>query len=302
MGGDKPRGVLRILIGIALILLALVVGLGFAVAGLASAGLARARLSSHRAKCSNNLRQLALGAIQYADDHKFFPHLGPRAQLDNGGSTLPTGNDVSPRVLRSLVWFNYIDNGELFSCPASTDRAQGQVIPSPKTFGWGGSTTTGENPIFVAAPNDRDADALTDLSYGTTIRGLTTNSPSTSAFAADRGRDVDEELVALTGKKQTVRGNHDDGWNVVYIDAHSQWIVSGSPESSQLSSTQPGGGTLAVWDDANNGLPPPYPRRSREEKAGLVIVGAGAILGLTLLAAGVVVIIMPRKKKTPEGA
>jgi hypothetical protein len=301
MGGDKPRGVLRLLIGIALIVLALVVGLGFALAGLTSAALARARLKAARTKCANNLRQIALGAIQYSDDHRFFPHLGPISQLDHGGSTIPTGSDVSPRAMRSFVWLGYLDNAEVFVCPSSNDRAAAPVIPSPKTFGWGGSATTGENPMFVPAPNDRDADALTDLSYGTTIRGLTETASSMSLYAADRGRAVDEDLV-VSGKKQTVRGNHDDGWNVVFVDGHSQWVMGGTRESSQLSSTQgPGAGYLAVWDDANNGLPPPYPngpRESREAKAGLMIMGAGAILGLALLAAGVVVIIMPRKKKT----
>jgi hypothetical protein len=301
MGDEKPRGsVLRLVIGIAMIGLALVVGFGFSFVGLTSAALARARLKAARTKCANNLKQIALGAIQYADDHRFFPHLGPISQLDHGGSTLPTGNDVSPRVVRSLVWFEYLDFVDVFVCPASNDRAEAHVVTRPKTFGWGGSATTGENPLFVPAPADRDADALTGLSYGTTIRGLTVNSMSTSVFAADRGRAVEEDLVE--SPKQTVRGNHEDGWNVVFIDGHTQWVASGSPESSQLSSTQgPGGGYLSVWDDANNGLPPPYPngpRANREAKAGFVIMGVGAILGLALLGAGVVVIVMPRKRKT----
>jgi prepilin-type processing-associated H-X9-DG protein len=303
MAEEKPRGgVLRLVIGIALIALALVVGSGFFVVGLTSAALARARLRAARTKCANNLKQISLGAIQYADDHRFFPHLGPISQLDNGGSTIPTGNDVSPRVVRSLVWFNYLDEAGVFVCPASNDRAAAVGIPSPKTFGWGGSATTGGNPLLVPAPADRDADALTDLSYGTTIRGLTLNAPSTCVFAADRGRRVDEDLIESAEKKQTVHGNHEDGWNVVFVDGHVEWVGSGEPGSSQLSSTQaPGGGHLAVWDDADNGLPPPYPngpRASHEAKAGLVIMGSGAVLGLALLGAGIVVIVMPRKKKT----
>jgi hypothetical protein len=209
-----------------------------------------------RNKCANNLRQIALAAIQYSDDKRFFPHISKPSALDNGGSTLPTGSDVSPRCLRSLVYFSYLDDPAVFCCPESDDqphalseRAKGDL----RRFGWGGEECDGTpmSPIVQPLPNDADADKLKDLSYAWTIKGYTTNSMSASVIAGDRARR------AGAGAKQTIPGNHRDGWNIICLDAHTRWVKSGSDESALLASTAPEGLKLACWDDAAAGGPAP---------------------------------------------
>ena len=38
---------------------------------------AKKQVVARRTACGNNLRALAVAAIQYADDKRFFPHVGP---------------------------------------------------------------------------------------------------------------------------------------------------------------------------------------------------------------------------------
>src|SRR5438552_1328093 len=93
-----------------------VVSLGLVALG---AGLflpARA-LSQDRAKkmrCANNLKQIGMAAHQYADDKRFYPHITTINKLDNDGNTSPAGNQVPPRCLRALSFYNYNDNVEAY--------------------------------------------------------------------------------------------------------------------------------------------------------------------------------------------
>lgn len=207
---------------------------------------------AHKLKCSNNLRQLALGAIQYADDKRFFPHLSKISKLDNEGSTSPTGNEVPGRCIRALVFFSYHDNPESFVCPESDDKAN-TVTDATKTdlrrFGWGGVETDGVNPLFTAAPNDKDADKLTDLSYSWTVAGYNTNARSTSVISGDRARRPG------AGATQKIQGNHRDGWNVCHVDGHTTFLKSGSDEAKLLASTAAEGMKLVCWDDSAAGGP-----------------------------------------------
>ncbi|MEZ0228914.1 MAG: DUF2059 domain-containing protein [Planctomycetota bacterium] len=232
--------------------LAVVTALGALVVGffLPARALSQDRVA--KVKCNNNLKQLALGAIQYADDKRFFPHLGKISALDNEGKTLPTGNDVPGRCLRALIFFNYHDNPECFVCPESDDKAHPMsdaAKSDPKRFGWGGEDVAPQNPIHVAAANDKDADKLKDLSYSWTVRGMTTNTRSDVVMSGDRARRAGD------GAKQTIQGNHRDGWNVVHVDAHTSFVKIGSEESSRLAATGPTGAHLVCWDEGAAGGP-----------------------------------------------
>lgn len=208
-----------------------------------------------RVECANHLKQIALGAMQYADDKRFYPHLGPLTKLDNEGSTKPAGNPVPPRCLRSLMYFNYLDDPQVFVCPSSADKAapmSAEAQKDPRKFLWAGNSAekVSASPIASPAVSDGDADALTDLSYGWTLRGLTTNSVSTSLVAADRARRVGKRT------NQKIEGNHEAGFSVAHLDAHVSWVKAGPKDDLPLSSNNPSGGCLVVWDDANFGDAP----------------------------------------------
>lgn len=70
--------------------------------------LGAARLKADTTRCANNLRQLAIAAVQYSDDKRFYPYVEDD----------PTG----AAAIQLLVKMGYVDNdaeslGELLTCP-----------------------------------------------------------------------------------------------------------------------------------------------------------------------------------------
>jgi hypothetical protein len=227
-------GAKTVLIVLAVIFLLCVAGTGV-LAALMVPALNRAKQKANRTKCSNNLRQLGLASLQYADDKRFFPHVGSLRELDGDVTT----SDV-PRKVRTLVYFYYHDNPEGFICPESYDL----FIPMPpaamndtKLWFWDGGANPGApglSPIVDGAP-DPALDQTLELSYGTTRKPMNSNARSTALLGADRalrdGTDVGNPL----------EGNHPDGWNVLRADCTTTWVSTyGSPTPSMdLTRTTP---------------------------------------------------------------
>ena len=106
--------------------------------------------------------------------------------------------------MKLLVRFNYLTDPNVFVCPSSPDRAP------------------------ALAPERVALTAATDLSYGWTRRGLTTNCQCRHIVAGDKARFVPEEDATHRGN---MRGNHAECMNVVMSDAHTQRIP---PEGDQI--------------------------------------------------------------------
>lgn len=180
---------------------------------------------ANRARCSNYLRQLGLAAIQYADDKRFFPHVGKIKDLDGGYRT-----NVTPRLIRALTFYGYHDDPEGFVCPSSQDEwlpAHEAARADMRRWLWGGKENTDAttSPLLVDGKDPTLAET-SELSYGWTRRGLTSNARSSSQLAADRMKD-----------------NHVEGGNVLQADG----TVGFSPAASYdgpLAATE---GTDAAW-------------------------------------------------------
>ena len=184
---------------------------------------ARARFSGPR--CSNNLRQLGLAAIQYSDDKRFFPHVERQGTLDGGVDT-----NASTKKTRALLFYGYHDDPDAWICPASYD----QSIPTTagRSWFWQGLTnpTIGnQGPIADGAP-DPTLEDTDELSYGWTRKGMNSNVRSTALLAADRAV---QDPAVLSGARPVVNanqpvsgiiGNHATGWNVLRADAMVEWF------------------------------------------------------------------------------
>jgi hypothetical protein len=134
-------------------------------------------------------------------------------------------SDESARAIRLLYSFNYLE-GRPFVCPGSNDVAQGPT------------------------PRDEHLTVATDLSYGYTTRGHTTNVISSWLLFADKARYV-SELTDRPERSGNMAGNHPDCMNAVCQDGHTIRIT---PENDcinthTIANTTWPGGFLGVLPD-----------------------------------------------------
>jgi hypothetical protein len=204
----RRLGLSEALVGIAFFLI-LVGGLAFL--------LLRPRLMGgphNGPKCSNNLRQIAMATIQYADDKRFFPHVAKVKQLDGDADT-----SDAPRSIRALVWYGYYDNPEGLVCSSSNDLyvpiQDNNVRENMRLWLWKGKTGEPTNSPWTGG-NDPSLRNVEELSYTYTRRGYNSGVSSTKILAADRATRV---KGSETSKWPGDVGNHEGGWNVVKADA-----------------------------------------------------------------------------------
>jgi len=203
--------------GFTLIELLVVIAIIGILATLLMPALLKAKEKANQTKCGNNLKQIAMAAIQYSDDKRFFPHKTQISKLDGGFDT-----DIGARVFRALAFYNYDDNPESFICPSSPDQfkpLEGPAKMDIRNFYW--TTGSAPQPALTESPlynstgaGDQPLSAMLDLSYGWTKRGLTTNSQSTCMMLGDKSRiqtTTDDGGTGTTGGAKHTNnaiGNH----------------------------------------------------------------------------------------------
>ncbi len=222
------------------------------VATLLIPSIVKATEKDNQKRCANNLKQIALAAVQYSDDNRYFPHVGPIDKLDPGWAS-----PVAVKCVRTLAQLDYDDNPETFVCPSSRrDQATPlsawvpakdghPVAPAPLT----------PLPLYLAG--NPSLDQVTNLSYGWTRRGLTTNCcGSCPLLVGDRSRalgDLDRSFSgAHTGN---MIGNHTDCMQFACIDGHT---IRLTPTTDILTTANIGatkqysGGFMGVLDDSED--------------------------------------------------
>jgi len=215
--------------------------------------LAHSHRGRRRTNCANEQRQIALAAVQYADDKRFLPHRGRTRELDGDELSADT-----PRSLRALVWYGDHDNPEGFVCPASDDAyvpiQNREVAENMRLWSWGGGDggdpevppwRAGLDPALVDTP---------EVSFAYTRRGYNRNVSSVLFLLADRG-----VRAAQSAQRPGEVGNHPDGWNVAKADCSVEFIPStydfgaGRDAYAGLRSTGKGGGHLPISQVAKPG-------------------------------------------------
>ena len=188
---------------------------------------ARARENARKSSCSNNLKNLTLGWIQYSNDadEKVIPY------SDNAGSTG-----------RAFAWnrllMPYIKNEQVLTCPSNTLTRQGYGC----NFALGsGGRALSDIPLPAKTP------AYADIyGFGTTEAARSVQAgcfliPSSSPNDIHTGRrlslpDTDPPGVGWsTENGARIKGDrHLDGANYAFCDGHVKWFPFHQAAASEV--------------------------------------------------------------------
>jgi len=247
--------------GFTLIELLVVIAIIGILATLLMPALMKAKEKANQTKCTNNLKQIALSGIQYADDKRFFPHVTKLTSLDPDVTT----STAPAQCIRSFTFFNYDDNPESYICPSSVDFVSPLDDASKSdirawTWGIGHDLAAPFVPPIVTADSEDKtltANGIQSLSYGWTRKGFTSNSLSSNLIAADKARQIASNDVTggtTGGHTGQTTGNHKDCMVAVCIDAHTQRVVPNGDvmDTTKIAqATTNSDGFLCVLSDTN---------------------------------------------------
>ncbi|MDF1663266.1 MAG: hypothetical protein P1V97_15955 [Planctomycetota bacterium] len=169
--------------------------------------------ASKTQRCRNQVRNLALPLILYANDTDAFPHMA-------GKDEYQSAEDVSD-AFRSLIRMSYVADSSMFICPESRDQVApgaSSFIVDPELWDWRQRKYKGSNAL------DRKSSHLsvfdnTELSYTLRKRRLMSNKArSDTIIIADKWmKPLDKKGFTIPGSRT---GNHGWGSNVGFADGH----------------------------------------------------------------------------------
>ncbi len=178
---------------------------------------ARAREKARQTNCLNNLKQLGLGMLMYAQDYdeKFSSIAGSQYSGMFGVTSIPGMGDfnlhTSPDHSPYYYWWGwawgiypYVKNAQIYLCP-STDYhcyqvAYGLQARCPNSAG------TGMIPMFDSSQK---------------VGAFTT--PAETGMIFEKGNGGGNQYV-LSDPHYACRISHNDGMNIAFVDGHAKWM------------------------------------------------------------------------------
>jgi prepilin-type N-terminal cleavage/methylation domain-containing protein len=145
--------------GFTLMELLIVIGIIAVLVGILVPMVTRAREMASRTVCLSNIRQLQIGWLAYANEHKGYfctaglgTSMDPYFPLDKGGGWLSRANKMSETIdfPNSRMW-PYVNNINTYYCPNDTRPVKGTwdpVAPGDHASGFGALTSYGMNSLM----------------------------------------------------------------------------------------------------------------------------------------------------------
>lgn len=171
---------------------------------------ARAREKARQSSCLSNMKQLALAAMQYAQDYdeRWHPHYyaAPVA--------LPQPDGGSPTT--ALTWahvsYPYINNTQVFLCPSNPeDMSFRDAATYNYAFNYYGG---GDFSCIKLAEIERPAEKLTYVDGGSYVANPFSSPGADPSLRTNPGGHY---------YRDAVKAWHNDGCNVGYADGHAKW-------------------------------------------------------------------------------
>lgn len=249
---EKPAlaGAIRSRIGFTLVELLVVIAIIAILAAILFPVFARARENARRTSCLNNMKQMGLGMLQYAQDYdeKYYGA--------NGRST-----NIYPGVGWAGAVFPYIKSSQVYKCPNDNNAGSGANVPVSYAFNYYAASTTLPSHQFptmgilfseisgvstnVANPQETGTNIVSAIDVGDILIWVE-GSPGAMKCCKFglpiyhvRGAGVLHKGARLPDTDnlgpQPPQPRHFDGANYAYMDGHAKWVKPQSVRSYNYS-------------------------------------------------------------------
>jgi prepilin-type N-terminal cleavage/methylation domain-containing protein/prepilin-type processing-associated H-X9-DG protein len=228
--------------GFTLIEILVVVAIITLLAAILFPAFSRARENARRSSCASNMKQLALGVLQYVSDNDGRSLVARAATYSDGTANYNQSRDIWPAIKP------YIKNDQLFFCPSAPKyRPTGSPVPIFWAYHYGFPTNDDceANHIAIATAVNKTGDGNAAIyaacaAYALPLMDQFPEPARTCMFTEmknatttnwDRGygaqvfRAYDgSRLIGSPGNNSRDATRHLDGANYAYLDGHVKWL------------------------------------------------------------------------------
>ncbi|MFW5867446.1 MAG: DUF1559 domain-containing protein [Armatimonadota bacterium] len=182
---------------------------------------ARAREKARQTSCLNNIKQITLGTIMYAQDFdEMLPQSGHWLEVDGERTMMHWYRAIEP----------YLKNEQILFCPSTINKDS----PGSWNYGFVVQITGYANGTFAFTLPD--GTSVSSKSAPTALAQV--QSPSERVFVSDAHNfntmvtfwyRTDSPYDEVGGAYYWVDGRHNGGANCGFVDGHAKWLTSTSP-------------------------------------------------------------------------
>lgn len=213
--------------GFTLIELLVVIAIIAILSGIIFPVFSAAREKARTTVCLNNLKQLAVGCILYADDNnKYYPCY---AYLDKD-----TQNYIY-WTNKNVLYFNYVKNEELFYCPNSYNEYDPNLIEYQRFNKVNNGNYSANIDVFsnskkqikyTKIKNPSNIIIIYEASKCFMHNSWWQSKGVNIEYLPGWGKATGEEAMGNLKEEQIedyMNGRHNGGINLVYCDGHAEW-------------------------------------------------------------------------------